>query len=50
VLDPTGLRQDLLVFELMPADLVATVVENHEPGARGALVDRTNEVSHVHYS
>ena len=47
VLDPAGPRQDLLVLELVAADLVAVVVEHHEPGTRRALVDRTDEVSHV---
>ena len=46
VLDPAGLRQDLLVLELVAAHLVAAVVEDHEAGAGGALVDGADEVSH----
>ena len=46
VLDPAGLRQDLLVLELVAAHLVAVVVEDHESGAGGALVDGADEVSH----
>ena len=44
VLDPARLRQDLFVFELMAADLGAVVVEDHAPGAGGALVDRGDEL------
>ena len=47
VLHPAGARQDLLVLELVLADLLAGVVEDHEPGARRALVDRGDEVGHV---
>src|SRR5439155_8693799 len=47
VLDPAGTGQDLFVFELVPADLVTAMVEDHEPGAGGALVDRADEVSHA---
>ena len=46
VLDPAGLRQDLLVLELVDALHVAGVVEDHEAGAGGALVDGADEVSH----
>src|SRR6185437_438836 len=46
VLDPAGLRQDLLVLELVPGDLVAAVVEHHEAGAGGALIHRADVVSH----
>ena len=46
VLDPARLRQDLLVLELVLGDLVAAVVEEHEAGAGGALVDGTDEISH----
>src|SRR5262249_37321815 len=47
VLHPAGLRENLLVLELVAAHLVATVVEDHESRAGGALVHRTDEVSHV---
>lgn len=40
--DPAGPRQDLFVFELVSTDLGALMVEHHEPGARGALVDRSD--------
>ena len=44
VLDPSGLRQDLFVFELVAPDLGAVVVEDHAPRARGALVDGSCEL------
>ena len=44
VLDPAGLRQDLLVLELMAPDLGAVVVEDHAPRAGGALVDGGDEL------
>src|SRR5947199_377495 len=44
VLDPAGPRQDLLVLQLVPADLVPAVVENHEPGTRRTLVYAADEV------
>jgi len=47
VLHPAGLGQDLLVLQLVPADLVAAVVENHVPGAGRSLIDRTDEVGHL---
>src|SRR5690606_16963076 len=47
VLDPAGPRQDLLVLELVPGDLVAPVIEDHEAGAGGALVDCSDEVGHA---
>ena len=46
VLHPAGLRQDLLVLELVLADLVPGMVEDHEPGARGALVDGADVIRH----
>src|SRR5664280_1618746 len=49
VLNPAGSRQDLLVLELMPADLVTAVVKQHEPGTGGSLVERTHEIGH-HFS
>ena len=46
VLDPSGLRQDLLVFELVAGDLVASLVEHHEAGARRSLIDRAYVTGH----
>ena len=46
VLDPAGTRQDLFVLELVLAHLVAAVIEDHEAGAGGALVDGADEISH----
>jgi hypothetical protein len=46
VLDPARPRHDLLVLKLMPRDLAPRVVEDHEPGAGGALVDRPDEIRH----
>jgi glycerol kinase len=46
VLDPAGLRHDLVVLELVLAALVARVVEDHEPRAGRALVDGSDEVGH----
>jgi hypothetical protein len=44
VLDPPGLREDLLVFQLPAGDFTPLGIEGHEAGAGGALVDR----SYVH--
>jgi hypothetical protein len=46
VLDPAGSGQDLGVLELVLAPLVAAPVEDHEPGAGGALIDRCDEIGH----
>jgi hypothetical protein len=46
VLDPARPGQDLLVLELVPGDLVPVMVEDHEPGAGRALVNRPDEISH----
>ncbi len=46
VLDPPGLGQYLIVFELMLALLGPRVIEEHESGAGRALVDTAYEVSH----
>ena len=46
VLDPPGAGEDLLVLELVLANRPAGVVEDHEAGARRALVDGAHEVSH----
>jgi hypothetical protein len=34
------------VLELVPGDLGAGVIEDHEPGAGGALVHRPDEIGH----
>src|SRR5690606_1343867 len=47
VLDPARPRVDLLVLLLGDRHDPAAVVEDHEPGARGALVDRRRVLSHV---
>ena len=47
VLDPPGLRQDLRVLELVARDLVAAVIEDHEPGAGRSLVERADVTRHV---
>jgi hypothetical protein len=47
VLDPAGTRQELLMLELMAAQLGAVVVENDAAGAGGALVDRSDKFGHV---
>src|SRR5262249_24668752 len=44
--DPSGPRQNLLMLELVAADLTAVVVEDHEPRAGGALVDGSDKISH----
>jgi len=46
VLDPARLRQDLRVLELVPRDFGTLVVEDHEPGAGGALVEGADELWH----
>ena len=47
VLDPPGLRHDLLVLELMPRDLVAARIEHHEPRAGRSLIERSDVLRHV---
>ncbi len=47
VLDPPRLRQDLLVLELVAADLGAVMVEHHEAGAGRPLVHRPDEIGHA---
>src|SRR6185295_7232120 len=44
---PSRLREDLLVLLLIDRDHGAAVVEDHEPRARGALVQGTYVVRHV---
>ena len=46
VLDPPGLRHDLLVLELMPRDLDAARIEHHEPRARRSLIQRPDVLLH----
>jgi hypothetical protein len=46
VLHPAGPRQDLRVFQLVPGHFGAGMVEDHEPGARGALIDSADEIGH----
>jgi hypothetical protein len=49
VLDPAGLGQQLLVFELVAADFGARVVEDHAPRTGGALVDGCDEIGRHSY-
>src|SRR4029077_14428237 len=46
VLDPAGPGQDLGVFQLVPGHFGAGMVEDHEPGACGALIDGPDEIGH----
>src|SRR5262249_43008799 len=46
VLDPAGPGQDLRVFELVPGYFGAGMIEDHEPRARGALIDGPDEIGH----
>ncbi len=50
VFDPAGAGQDLLVLELVPCDLPAGGVEDEESRARGALVQRPDELRHADHS
>jgi len=45
VLDPPGAGEQLLVLELVLGDGSPVVVEDDEPRARRALVDRADEVT-----
>ena len=47
VLDPAGLREDLLVLHLAGRDDAAGVVEDDRAGAGGALVDGEDVLAHV---
>ena len=47
VLDPARPRQNLIVFDLMPGDLLPSSIEHHEPRARRALIERADVLSHV---
>jgi hypothetical protein len=44
VLHPPRAGQDLVVLELVSADLGTVVVEDHAAGTRGSLVDRGDEI------
>jgi len=46
VLDPAGLREDLLVFLLIDRHDLARMVEHHAPGAGRALIDRCDVLRH----
>ena len=46
VLDPSRLGQELAVLQLMVSNDIALVVEDEEPRARSALVDRSDEIWH----
>jgi len=46
MLHPAGTGQDLGVFELVTGDLGAGVIEDHEPGTRGALIHGPDEIRH----
>ena len=50
VLNPTGLGIDLLVLFLIDADDLAFVIENHETGAGGSLIDCAYILSHSNSS
>ena len=45
VLDPSGLRHDLIVLDLVPRDFAPALVEHHEPRARRPLIDRSDVTS-----
>jgi hypothetical protein len=47
VLHPTVARQHLRVLELVPGHHGTGVIEDHEPGARGALIDGADEIRHL---
>ena len=44
VLDPAGLREDLLVFHLVGHDDPAVAIEDHTPGGGRSLVDCSDEL------
>jgi hypothetical protein len=47
VLNPAGLGVDLLVLFLIDTDHIAAVIEDHEAGAGGSLIDCTYILSHA---
>jgi hypothetical protein len=46
VFDPARPGHDLGVFQLVAGHFGAGVIEDHEPGAGGALIDGPDEISH----
>ena len=46
VLHPAGPGHDLRVLQLVPGHFGPGMVENHEPRARGALIDGPDEIGH----
>ena len=48
VLDPPGLREDLLVLALIGGDDGALVIEDHAPSRGGALIDRCDVTGFGH--
>ena len=46
MLHPARLRINLLMFELVHADHIAAVIENHKPSAGRALIDRADVLRH----
>jgi len=46
VLHPAWPGQDLRVLQLVPGHFGAGVIEEHEPRARGALIDSPDEIGH----
>jgi hypothetical protein len=46
VLHPAGLRVDLPVLQLVGADRLAAMVEDHAAGAGGALIDGGDKLVH----
>jgi len=49
VLHPARLREDLLVLLLIDTDDLAAVIEDHEPGAGGALINRCCVFRHAYF-
>ncbi len=47
VLDPAGLRQNLIVFDLVAGDLLAVAIEHHESRAGRSLIDCADVLLHA---
>jgi hypothetical protein len=47
VLDPSRLRENLIVLDLMAGNLLPLTVEHHEPRAGRALIHRSDVLTHV---